>query len=152
MKTVQQLASVLLCLSSLTFFSLFVNASEEKDNDDVSRTFDQLIKAVQSRVSSDRRIDAAQKLSDLVHTCRSELFSERHIAQLSALLQDENDSVRYWSATALGYLGPRARSAIPALEKALEERADDLTSKSSRSAIRLALQRIRTESHEDVTS
>jgi len=41
------------------------------------------------------------------------------VAELIKLLRDLNGGVRYWSAMALGDVGPTASAAIPALEEAL---------------------------------
>lgn len=63
--------------------------------------------------------------------------------ELAQVLGDPQDDVRYWIAMALSYMGPKAVSAIPALEKALKERRGRDQGKTSASAIRLALKKIR---------
>jgi hypothetical protein len=49
----------------------------------------------------------------------SEQFDDRLIDDMASLLRDR--SIRSWIAPALGMLGPRARRAVPALKKALED-------------------------------
>jgi hypothetical protein len=52
-------------------------------------------------------------------------------------------------AMALSYMGPKAGSAIPALEKALAERDGRDQGKTSAAAIRVALQKIRKKPRPD---
>ena len=64
------------------------------------------------------------------------------VKDLIPFLRDEDDTVRYWIAAALGHIGTLAKDAVPALIVALDERADTIASKSSESGIRFALDRI----------
>lgn len=43
------------------------------------------------------------------------------VRNIADLLDDKNDRVRFYAAAALGNIGPAARSAVPALERALRE-------------------------------
>ncbi|WP_425601530.1 hypothetical protein [Dyella humicola] len=57
-------------------------------------------------------------------------------------MRDQDDAIRGWIAGALGQLGPRAKRAVPALVKALEDRPCENAPAVSASAIRLAIRRI----------
>jgi hypothetical protein len=92
--------------------------------------------------SSIGRTEYAKKLSELVRSRADEDIRESDIDVLAGLMQDKDDSVRYWIAVSLGFIGKRAQRSVPALERALRDRACDHSSKTSASAIRLALTRI----------
>lgn len=88
------------------------------------------------------RTKAAQHLADLTESMDPQLVDELALAQMIALLDSPEDSVRAWVAGSIGFLGPRAKSAAPRLLKLLPE-ADKLPgSLTSSPAIRLALTRI----------
>jgi HEAT repeat protein len=97
--------------------------------------------AIKNEPSVNARTEDARQLADQVR--RSELaVSDADIELLADMLSDTDDAVRYWIAMALGYIGPRAQRAVPALEKALQEIQCVHASKTSAEAIRLALTRI----------
>jgi hypothetical protein len=80
----------------------------------------------------------ARQLADQVR--RNELtVSDADIKLLADMLSDRDDSVRYWIAVTLAYIGPRARPAVPALGEALEEIQCAHGIKTSADSIRLAL-------------
>ena len=88
------------------------------------------------------RTDAAERLSFLAHRIDPNKLDDKTLADLVSLLDSPNDSVRYWVATALANIGPRARVAVPKLE-ALLPSADCLNGAiTSASAIRRALIRM----------
>jgi hypothetical protein len=94
--------------------------------------------AIKNERSVNARTEDARKLADQVR--RNELaVGDADIKLLVDMLSDRDDSVRYWIAMALGYIGPRAQAAVPALEKALQEMQCVRGSKTSAPAIRLAL-------------
>ena len=64
---------------------------------------------------------------------------DQTVADLISLLDIPDDSVRYWVATSLGNLGPRAKAAIPQLERLLAEVDCVKGSKTLASGIRFAL-------------
>jgi len=97
---------------------------------------------IRSEPSSATRTKYAQRLADEIRQNKLAVSDGADIDLLANLLTDRDDSVRYWIAMALGYLGPRARQAVPALEKALKERECDNSSKTSASGIEFALSRI----------
>jgi HEAT repeat protein len=104
---------------------------------------EQLIDRIYRESAGNTRTSDAESLADLVKQAGPNGVSPKVVSDLTGLLSDSSDSVRYFAATALGYLGQRASTAIPALEQALREREGKRASKSSASAIRLALERIR---------
>jgi hypothetical protein len=100
------------------------------------------VERIRNEPSSAARTTYAQQLAGEIRQNRSATLEDTDIQLLANLLSDRDDSVRYWIAMALGYLGPRAHLAVPALEKALEEKQCDNSSKTSASAIKIALSRI----------
>ena len=92
--------------------------------------------------SSIDRTKHAQELSDLIKNDARDRIKDSDIDLLAGMMQDKDDSVRYWIATSLGFIGARAQRSAPALERALRDRACDHSSKTSASAIRLAFRRI----------
>lgn len=61
------------------------------------------------------------------------------VTDLISLLDIPDDSVRYWVARSLGNLGPRAKAAIPQLQRLLAEVDCIQGTKTSASGIRFAL-------------
>ena len=88
------------------------------------------------------RTEQAHELAGLVRKKARETAPKSVVRALADLMADRDDSVRYWIAMALGYLGPQASDAVPALEKALREIERHPADKTSESAIRIALKRI----------
>jgi HEAT repeat protein len=105
--------------------------------------------AIKSEPSVNARTEDARKLADQIRR-NGLVVSDADIKLLADMLSDRDDSVRYWIAMALGYIGPRAQQAVPALEKALREIQCVHASKTSADAIRLALTKIgATTRHQD---
>jgi hypothetical protein len=100
------------------------------------------IHKINEEKSQTLRTKYAEQLSDSIETGDRQSITDADIDALARMMSDRDDSVRYWIATSLGYIGPRATRAIPQLEKALRDRACDKASKTSASAIRVAFSRI----------
>lgn len=100
------------------------------------------IAKVQTSGPSMARTEAAQHLAELTRRVDPKKVDDKTIGDLVSLLDTSEDSVRYWVATCLGYLGPRARIAIPKLQEILAEVDCLRASKTSAGAIRLALSRM----------
>lgn len=99
------------------------------------------INAIKKEPSGNVRTEDARRLAEQVR--RNELaVSDADIAVLAGMLSDRDDSVRYWIATTLGYLGPRAQQAAPALERALKDAQCAHEDKTSAPALRSALAKI----------
>lgn len=88
------------------------------------------------------RTQYAEDLSDSIEKGEQKNITDADINMLADMMADKDDSVRYWIATSLGYIGPRAKHALPQLEKAYREIACVIANKTSASAIRLAIPRI----------
>jgi hypothetical protein len=85
------------------------------------------------------RTTAAQHLAQLVNPNNAHEISDGTIHEMEGLLDSPQDSIRYWTARALGNLGYRGKSAVPKLLELLPK-ADCLNgSKTSASGIRFAL-------------
>lgn len=100
------------------------------------------IRKVRAGKTVDVRTDAARHLADLTRRVNPKKVDDKTVADIVSLLNIPDDSVRYWVATALGSLGPRAKIAVPKLEELLPK-ADCLNGAiTSASAIRYALIRM----------
>jgi hypothetical protein len=80
---------------------------------------------VQSASDPSTRIDRAAHLAEYIAS-RGALdvasVEPPVVDDMAELLEDNTDLVRFYAAASLGFIGPSARRAIPALEKALERR------------------------------
>ena len=80
---------------------------------------------IQSASDTSSRIDRAAHLAEYIAS-RGPLdvanVEAPVVDEMAELLDDNADLVRFYAAASLGFLGPTARRAIPALEKALERR------------------------------
>ena len=101
-----------------------------------------LVEKIEAEPAVSPRTDEAQRLASAVRSKKGRAAPKNVIQSLADLMADRDDSVRYWVAGALGFLGPQAAAAIPALQTALKEVEGKRGDKTSESAIRLALKRI----------
>ncbi len=69
-------------------------------------------------------------------------IDDKTIADITSLLNTQDDSVRLWVAASLGDLGPRASAAIPTLLKILPEVDCNRMGINSAPFIRVALRKI----------
>jgi hypothetical protein len=92
----------------------------------------------------DARFRAVKRIALALYSDSSRV-NESDVVALTGLLSDPNDLVRHWAALAIAQIGPRASSAIPALERALSEVQCIRASKNSASGIALALRRLGVE-------
>ena len=80
---------------------------------------------VQSATDPSIRIDRAAHLAEYIAS-RGPLdianVEPPVVDDMAELLKDNTDLVRFYAAASLGFIGPSARRAIPALEEALELR------------------------------
>lgn len=90
------------------------------------------------------RTNEAERLSDLTEKINPTTVDGRTLVKLIALLDNtQDDSVRGWVAVAIGNLGPRAKSAVPALLRDVRETdCIPLAELTSAGAARVALKRI----------
>lgn len=86
-----------------------------------STTVSGLLNKIRSGTSTNARADAAEEMA---HWLRGENLlsvSEKDISDISELLFDKNDAVRFWAAVSIGHIGPRARFVASRVQKALTE-------------------------------
>ena len=78
---------------------------------------------------TDSRTGFAAQLAEFVAAQRGEAarIDAPVVDDMATLLTDADDWVRFYGAASLGFVGPGARRAIPALEKALEESRAEVT-------------------------
>ncbi|MDZ5650428.1 hypothetical protein [Nitrospirillum sp. BR 11828] len=91
----------------------------------------------QKRSARGRQTDM-ERLATRIHD-HPEQAQEADIQALTELLTARDDLVRYWAAISLSFIGPRARSALPALRQAFEEKHCARESKNSTSGAAVAL-------------
>jgi len=99
---------------------------------------------MQSEKSRDARAKTAVRLTQWVRR-NPTLVSDSDISTLAGLLRDDDDIIRGEAAGSLGFVGPRAISAAPALIQALSERPCTRQPAQSADAMRVALERIGAE-------
>jgi hypothetical protein len=88
--------------------------------------------------------DAGTHLAHVIRRIRPEQVDDKAVADIESLLGSSDDYIRFWAATSLGELGPRAKIVVPELLKLLPV-VDCLNGPiTSATAIRLALKRIGT--------
>lgn len=113
-----------------------------------------LIQKIESEASDSVRTELTSHLArQLREIPNAHELDMQAVNRIAGLLSDSADSVRYWAALSLGNIGSSARSAVPALIKALKERecvgyptkAYIQLSLSSADGIRTALERIGSE-------
>jgi HEAT repeat protein len=89
---------------------------------DEAAAVDRLLGQIRSEPSGNARSEMAKDLAvfltDLPDSVRAQAIDEGRIDAIASLLNDENDSVRFWAAGALGKIGPTATRAVPALKEA----------------------------------
>jgi HEAT repeat protein len=77
------------------------------------------INKVKAGHTREARTEAARHLASLVQNLSEKQITDTLVTDVSSLLDSPDDSVRYWVATALGNIGPAAKSSVPELEKLL---------------------------------
>jgi PBS lyase HEAT-like repeat len=94
---------------------------------------------INGELSSKRRSDDSERLAKWVRQNKAAVTDIDDVELIASLLTDKDDLVRYWAAMALGYIGPFAISAVPALNRALYDTRCDRAGKTSASGIIFAL-------------
>ena len=98
--------------------------------------------SVRNGKSSNERTDAAEHIYDVTRGDASREVDDQLLTEIIGLLNNSEDSVRYWVARSLGNFGPRAKPAVPEMLKILKEEDCIKGSKTSASGIRFALPEI----------
>lgn len=129
----QKILFMLLMLSTCTP-AININAEEASQSDQTSeyvnsqRLYDLAHRAQKVTDKHQRVVIASQIKDDVKRMHRRDLdrLDLRVVDAISALLRDDDDTVRLYAAVALGDIGPRARTALPALNDALTHPAPPL--------------------------
>ena len=87
---------------------------------DLSQTSDRLILALDDADAGLRRA-AAQTLGQSIKKTTDRTLVKRVVAALILKLEDPIDDVRWYAASALGRIGPRAKDAVAPLQKLTED-------------------------------
>jgi len=101
--------------------SLLMTSMGHASADTVNAKLEQAIANVRAGDTPTTRTEAAEQLAKLTHRVRPNSVSDKTVADMVALLDIPDDSVRAWTAAALGHLGPRAKVAAPKLLALLPE-------------------------------
>lgn len=105
-----------------TLILLLVGTANATSDPMLTRHLTEAISKVQTGGSpSLARTQAAEHLAELTRGIDPNQVDDKALADLVSLLDTSDDSVRFWVASALGNLGPRAKIAIPKLLKLLPE-------------------------------
>jgi hypothetical protein len=109
------------------------------------------LKELQETISDVRKMSGpikpganpAEHLAQLTEEIDPKKVDDKTLGDIVSLLDTSNDFVRLWVAAALGHLGPRAKVAVPALLKVIQETdCLELKEMTSAGAARVALKRI----------
>jgi hypothetical protein len=157
MGDVQVKSRTVICALAMLFVLLWSAQGRELDTN-LAATIECQIQQLKSQDGNEgRRAEIAASMFHNMMVLREEKRIEEiedgTIGELVSLLDDGSDAVRSWTAGTLGLLGPRARIAIPALQRALKRIEDEnrrlvegeqftVRGPDSEAAIQLALRRI----------
>jgi hypothetical protein len=108
----------------------------------LTRRIADAISSVRTERTVDAKTRAAEQLAKLVRSVNPNDVDQETLNQMISLLDSPDDSVRAWVAGSLGYLGQRAKSAVPKLLSVLPKSDCLNVDLSSAPAIRLAIKRI----------
>jgi Fe-S-cluster formation regulator IscX/YfhJ len=133
-------------LSAAALWALFLillsGTAHATGDSTLMKQITETITKVRTGRTLDSRAGVAQHLADLTEKVDPKEVDDKTLADMVNLLSTRDDSVRAWTAVAIGHLGPRARPAAPALLNLLPE-VDGLRGElTSAPAVRLALERI----------
>lgn len=136
----------LAALACTLFMATTTCAAHSGSNAKLLRQIQETIAKIQAMKGppSMARTNEAEHLSDLTEKINPEKVDNRTLNKLICLLDNApDDSVRLWVAAAIGNLGPRARPAVPALLRDIQENdCIPLAEMTSAGAARVALKRI----------
>ena len=129
-------------LTVLVLLFLVANVVHASPDPVLNAKLEEAIAKVRAETSPMGRAEAAEHLADLTHRVKPDSVDDKTLTDMISLLDIPDDSVRLWTAGALGNLGRRAKTAAPKLLSLLTEvdcLEGDLTSAAS---IRPALKRM----------
>lgn len=116
--------------------------AKEEGEDLSKKQFAEAISIVRTGKDSTVRAEAAKHLFELTRGDSSKHLDDKSISAVASLLDENDDSVRYWVARSLGNFGPRAKIAVPKLMDLLPKVDCLKGDKTSASGIRFALTQI----------
>lgn len=95
----------------------------------VELRIEEIIQMLHASSDADSRTGFAAQLAEFVAAQRTEAarIDTAIVDDMATLLADGDDWVRFYGAASLGFVGPAARRAIPALEKAFEQSRETMT-------------------------
>jgi hypothetical protein len=135
-----KVSSVAICIALMVLISR--TAGAQGDQMILKQLKDTMAIVRTSGPPSMARTNAAERLADLTSKVNPDRVDDKTLQDLVSLLDTSDDSVRYWVATSLGNLGPRAKIAIPRLLKILAEVECLQQSKTSEGGVRYALKKM----------
>jgi hypothetical protein len=139
--TVILLFIALRCMSPLSYAAYSQTASQVTP-EQLSAAIAELQSGKHEVVADASKEDAGLHLAHLIRRTKPNQVDDRTVAEIESLLASSDDYIRFWAATSLGELGPRAKIAVPELLKLLPV-VDCINGPiTSATAIRLALKRI----------
>jgi hypothetical protein len=137
-----QARSVVLVLRWLFLLALLACSVDARPERTSLKQIQETIVQVRTAGTVNLRADAAYCLGDMTRQIDSQDVDDKTFADLVSLMDSPDDSVRGGVAAALGFLGERAKPAIPKLLEILPK-VDCLNgAMTSADAIRLALKRM----------
>jgi hypothetical protein len=131
-----------LLLIALCFVILPAEASPQASGRCDTNQVSSALRELASEKAGGARFEKSMILADRIEDSGPVCVTASDIEVLTNQLRDEDDSVRGSAAAIIGSIGPAARAAIPALERALAERPCENRNLSSAGAIRVALKKL----------
>jgi len=116
------------------------HAAHAKGDVTLKKQLTETIEKVRSGETSNIRDEAAQHLAQLTRGIDPNRVDDETVGDLVSLL--DVPEARYWVAVCLGNLGPRAKIAVPKLQKILMEEDCQRVSMSAAGGIRYALKKL----------
>jgi hypothetical protein len=108
--------------ASLCFNIAAAQRAPEHQNLTLTKQLAETINKVrQTSGPSMARTNAAERLGDITRKIDPKQVDNKTLGDLIPPLNTSDDSVRLWVAGALGYLGPRAKPAVPKLLEVMRE-------------------------------
>lgn len=138
-----QLRNVLLLMITCALMTP-ISGLPDKGNDsallkEIQKTITDIHKM---RGTTQEHLIEAKRLATLTKKIDPNAIDDKTLKNLTSLLNEPEDSVRFWVTVSIGNLGPRAKEAVPALLKDIREMDCTLGEVTSAGSARVALKRI----------
>lgn len=102
----------------------------------------QLLVELRSIDDDGKRREQAKQIDGMIVKVLKKLDPKKTLAELEKNLEDNNDSVVYWTALSISEFGTEAAYLLPQLKKMLTVKEKLLGSKTSASSIRFAISKL----------